>query len=174
MPATTSAAIGSAFISHGAEYLPASITSASPRITTALDQMSVLKCNASACSAWLSYFCAMRRSRRERQKSTTIDIPITTKAHTVARFRTEWKNSRLRRFVDDPDAGQQQQAGFDESGEALDLAVTVLMVGIGRLVGDANREVSDRRGHQIEARVRRLGEDAQAAGGDADHHLQAR
>ena len=77
----------------------------------------------------------------------------------------------LARFVDDPDAGQQQQAGFDEGREALDLAVTVLVLGVGRLVGDTHREVGHERSHQVEPRVRRFGQNAQAAGGDSDHHL---
>jgi hypothetical protein len=33
-------------------------------MTTELDQMSVLKCSASACSAWLSYLSAMTLSLR--------------------------------------------------------------------------------------------------------------
>ena len=53
-------------------------------------------------------------------------------------------------------------------------AVAVLVVGVGRLVGDANREVGHRRGHQVEPGVRRFGENAQTAGGDADDHLQRR
>ena len=51
-------------------------------------------------------------------------------------------------------------------------AVTVLVIGIGRLVGDANRKVGDGRGHQVEAGVRGFGQNAQAAGRHADHHLQ--
>ena len=81
------------------------------------------------------------------------------------------KEEPLARFVNNPDAGQQQQAGFDEGREAFDFAMTVLVLGVGRLVGDANREVGHRRGHQIEAGVRRLGQNAQAAGGDPDHYL---
>src|SRR5439155_9037545 len=37
-------------------------------------------------------------------------------------------------FVDDLDAGQQEQSGFDESGEIFDFAMPVLVIGIGGLV----------------------------------------
>ena len=44
------------------------------------------------------------------------------------------------RLIDDPDAGQEQQTGFDEGGEVLYLAVAVLMVGVGRFIGDSHRK----------------------------------
>ena len=78
------------------------------------------------------------------------------------------------RFVDDPDAGEQQQAGFKEGGEALDLAVSVLMFGISRLVGNADREIGNCGGDQIEAGMRGLGENAQTSRGCADDDLQQR
>ncbi len=77
------------------------------------------------------------------------------------------------RFVDDPDAGQQKQAGFDEGGEVLDLAVAILMVGVGGLVGDSDREICEQGGDQIQSRVRGFGEDAEAARSDADDDLSA-
>jgi len=63
-------------------------------------------------------------------------------------------------LVDDPDAGQQKQPGFHEGGEVLDLAVAVLVVGVGGLVGDSNGEVGEQGGDQIERGVRGLGEDS--------------
>ena len=84
------------------------------------------------------------------------------------------KEEALAGFVDDPDAGQQQQAGFEEGGEALDFAVAVLMIGVGGLVGDANRKIGKRRGDQVESRVRGFGEDAQAAGGRTRPPLSSR
>ena len=75
------------------------------------------------------------------------------------------------RFVDHPGAGQQKQAGFNEGGEVFDLAVAVLVVGVGGLVGDSDGEIGEQRRDQIEGGVRGFGENAQAAGGDADDDL---
>ena len=84
------------------------------------------------------------------------------------------KEQPLARFVNNPDASQQQKSGFEEGGEAFDFAVTILVVGVGRFVGNANREVGDYSGNQIEPRMRRLRQDAQAAGSRADHYLHQR
>src|SRR5882724_797898 len=78
--ATKSAATGSASASHAIPYLRPTNTNAKPSTTTALDQMSVEKCSASASSAWLSYLEAILPSARERQKSTPMETNITTKA----------------------------------------------------------------------------------------------
>ena len=40
-------------------------------------------------------------------------------------------------FVDDPDTGEQEQAGLDKGGEVFYLAMPVLVIGVGRFVGDA-------------------------------------
>ena len=77
-------------------------------------------------------------------------------------------------LVDDPDAGEQEQAGLDESGEIFHLAVPVLVIGIGRLVGDPDRHQGDDRGDQIKNGVQGFGEYAQAAGGYAHHNFQRR
>jgi hypothetical protein len=77
------------------------------------------------------------------------------------------------RFVDDPDAGQQQQAGFDEGRKVFHFAVAVLMVGIGGLVGDSDGQIGQRGGDEIQRGVRGLGENAQAAGGNAYHDFSA-
>jgi hypothetical protein len=82
------------------------------------------------------------------------------------------KEQALDGFVDDDYAGQKQQAGFDEGGEIFHLAVTVLMVGVGGLVGDAHREEGNGGGDQIEEGVRGLGQNTQAASGDADKNLE--
>ena len=55
------------------------------------------------------------------------------------------KEQPLDRLVHDPNAGQQQQAGFDEGGEILNFAVAVLVVRIGGLVGNPHREKRDQR-----------------------------
>ena len=57
----------------GVSPAPEHHQSPSPTATTPLDQMSVEKCSASACSAWLSYFAAIVPSARERQKSTAME-----------------------------------------------------------------------------------------------------
>ena len=54
-------------------------------------------------------------------------------------------------------------AGLDKSGEVLYLAVAVLMIGVGGLVGDADRKECDNRRNQIEPGVRRLGQDAKTS-----------
>ena len=75
-------------------------------------------------------------------------------------------------LVNDPDAGEQQQSGFHESGEILDFAVTVLVLGVGGLIGNADGEECQNGGDQVESGVRGFGQDAQAAGRDSDHNLQ--
>ncbi len=56
------------------------------------------------------------------------------------------------RFVDNPGAGEQQKPGLDKRGKILDLAVTILVVGIGRLVGDADGEKCQQRKRSDRAR----------------------
>jgi len=68
-------------------------TRTSPMITTDELQMSVRKWSASASSAWLLYFLATRYNALDRMKSTTIDIIITRKVHTLASTVTFVKNS---------------------------------------------------------------------------------
>ena len=74
-------------------------------------------------------------------------------------------------LVDDDDARQKQETGFDEGGEILDFAVAVLVVGVGGLVGDADGKERDDRGDQVEKGVGSFGQNAEAAGGDADENL---
>ena len=76
-------------------------------------------------------------------------------------------------FVDDPDAGEQEQAGLDESGEVFHLAMSVLVIGVGRFVGDADRHQGDDGGDQIENGVQGFGKYAQAAGGYAHYNFQS-
>ena len=83
------------------------------------------------------------------------------------------KEQPLDRLVDDPNTGKQEQTGFDKRGEILHLAMSVLMVGVGRLVGDSNRHQRDDCRDQIEHGVQGFGEYAQAAGGHAHHNLQS-
>ena len=76
-------------------------------------------------------------------------------------------------FVDDPDTGEQKQAGLDEGGKVFHLAVTVLVIGVGRLVGDAHRHQGDDGGDQIKHGVQSFRKYAQAAGGYADDDFQS-
>ena len=65
-------------------------------------------------------------------------------------------------FEDDPGAGREQQRGFNEGRKGLDLPVAKRVRQVGGLIRLANRKVSDDSGHQIEARMRRLGKNPQA------------
>ncbi len=79
----------------------------------------------------------------------------------------------LDRFINDPDASQQQQTGFDEGGKILELAVPVLVIGVGRLVGNPHRKKSHQRRDQIQSGVRSFRQNSQRAGGDPDNNFQA-
>src|ERR1700688_2152169 len=67
------------------------------------------------------------------------------------------------RFVNDPDTSQKQEAGFDEGGKILYLAMTVLVVGIGWFIGNANRKESDNGSNKIEPGMSGLRQDAQTS-----------
>ena len=72
----------------------------------------------------------------------------------------------------DHDAGQEeQQRRFRQRGDALDLAVAVVMLLVGRLAGHAHREIGHDGGGEIEQRMRRLGEHRERAGGEARPRL---
>src|SRR5689334_18742690 len=70
----------------------------------------------------------------------------------------------LYRLVDDPQAGQEEKGGFAQRRDALDLGVSVRMLLVGRRIAYPYREVGQQRRAQVEQAVRRLGEDADAAG----------
>ena len=129
-----------------------SSTSAKPSTTTPLDQISVEKWSASASSAWLSYFNgnpsqsprppkidSHRDEHYGESRDAGFDFDVT-EEHSPGCF------------VNDPDTSQQQEAGFDEGGKILYLAMTVLVIGIGGFVGDADRKKSDQGGNKIERR----------------------
>ena len=75
-------------------------------------------------------------------------------------------------FPDDVKRGQQQQARLHEGRKAFHLGVAVGVVGVGGLVGDAHRQISNNRRDQVETRVQRLRKNAQAAGGHREEHLE--
>ena len=88
--ATTSAAAESAH--HSPTRIPARPTS-----TASEPHRSDEKCSASAASAWLDVFSAVRASARERRKSTAIDIRTTAKAQILAS--TPWPSCARRRLT---------------------------------------------------------------------------
>jgi len=59
------------------------------------------------------------------------------------------KKEALDGFGDDPDTGEKEQSGFDEGGEIFEFAVSVLMVGVGGLVGNADGEKRYEGGDEI-------------------------
>ena len=83
------------------------------------------------------------------------------------------KEETLDGLINDPDTSEEEEAGFDEGGKVFDFAVTVLVIGIGRLVGNTDREIGDDGGDEVESRVGRFGKNSQAAGGDADHNFES-
>ncbi len=97
---------------------------------------------------------------------------MTAKAAMLGSISTWWKKSRLTGLVDDPDAGEQKQAGLDEGGEVFHFAVAVLVIGVSRLVGDPHRHQSDNGGNQIKHRMQSFRKNAQAARGYTDDDLE--
>jgi hypothetical protein len=63
----------------------------------------------------------------------------------------------VNRLGDQPDAGGKHDAGLDEGGEGLDLAMAVVVVLVGGAVGDLDGEEGDDGGDEVDAGVRRLG-----------------
>ncbi len=76
-------------------------------------------------------------------------------------------------LVDDPHARDQEQDGFHEGGDVLDLAVAVRVLAICGPSRGLDGVESHRRRHQIQAGVSRLGQHAKASGREADHDLEA-
>ena len=68
------------------------------------------------------------------------------------------------RLVDDDPGADEDQHPLDRRRQALDLLVAVGVLGVGRLVGFADRDEGDDRGDEVDQRVDRLGEDRDRAG----------
>ncbi len=132
--------------------------------------MSEPKCSASASSASLDGFGG---DAVEQAGAEEID-------HDRDRDHAERPDRRLDRVMraaeqavaglPDHDAGEQeQQRRLRQRGDALDLAVAVVVLLVGRLAGHAHREIGhDGRG-EIEQRMRGFREHRQRAGGEPDH-----
>ena len=56
---------------------------------------------------------------------------------------------------------QKQQRGFGQRRHAFDLAVAVLMLGIGRLAGNAHRDIGQYRRGEVQERVTGFRKDRQ-------------
>ena len=74
--------------------------------------------------------------------------------------------------MDDPGAGHDQQQRLDERRKALDLPVAVLVLVVRRQVGKTHGQVGHESGDEVERGVKRLGEDAQAAGRQPHDRLE--
>ena len=135
--ATISAVIGSK------AALPVTCTRARPKSTPAEVIASVRRWAASASSACDSVALACRESTvettevgedRERHHGDADAEPVDFGAD----------DELVRRLVDDHPGAEQDQHPLDRGGEVFDLLVAVGMLGVGRLVGFADREVGDR------------------------------
>ena len=82
------------------------------------------------------------------------------------------KKQALESFPDNVNRRKQQQPGFDERGKALHFPVAVQMLRVRRLVRHANREIGDDRGDEVQNRMQRFGENAQAARNHREKNLQ--
>ena len=83
----------------------------------------------------------------------------------------------LQRFPDHDAREQEQKRCLGERGDAFDLAVAVMVLLVGGLAGHAHREIGHHRCGEVDQRMRRLRQNGERAGGDADGgfcHREAR
>jgi hypothetical protein len=73
---------------------------------------------------------------------------------------------------DEEDTGRQHDDGFDEGGEGLDLAVTIVVALVGGAVGDFDGEEGDGGGDEVDAGVGGLAQQAEGAGDEAGGELE--
>ena len=69
---------------------------------------------------------------------------------------------------------QKQQRRLGERGDALDLAMAVLVLGVGRLAGNAHGEIGQQRRRKIDQRMAGFRQDGERAGEKADDGLRRR
>ena len=152
-----------------------SATPPSPTSTAIDDHMSEPKCSASASSASLA---VSLRHAIEQARAEEID-------HDRNGDHGEGPERRFDRVavaaeqplcrLPDHHAGQhEQQRGLGERGDAFDLAVAVVVLLVGRLAGDAHREIGHHGRDEVDQRMRGLGQDRERAGHHADHALGER
>jgi hypothetical protein len=102
-----------------------------------------------------------------------MEMAITRNDHTRGLDVAASEDQPLAGLVGDPHAGREEEPGLEEGREVLDLPMAVEVIAVRRLRGGADRPEGHQRGEQVDARVRRLGEDADGPGGETDHHLHA-
>ena len=134
--------------------------------------MSEAKWAASASRAALPWRFAMICSWRERHRSTAIEVSKTAKGQGRELDLGRVEEDAVDGLVGDPDAGDDHEAGFDEGGEVLDLAVAVGVVFVGGLAGDADGEEGEAGAEQVDAGVGGVGEHAERAGEDSGDDLE--
>ena len=76
------------------------------------------------------------------------------------------------RFIDDLERRDEQQPGLYEGRETFHFSMAVQMIGVGRLIRDAHRNIGDHRGDEVEHRMHHLGKNAEAAGGNGEEGLE--
>ena len=117
--------------------------SARPMMTAIEPSTSEAKCRASAASAWLRVSRAVRCSARARQKFTAMSTSSTTKGMAeIGRRRRAFAQAAP--GFDQDAAGQHiEDRDHAERGDALELAVAVMMLLVGGQVGDPHHHPGD-------------------------------
>ena len=130
------------------------------------------KCSASAASAWLWVSRAVRCSARARQKLTAISISSTTKG--IAESVGGGAPSRKPAPGFDQDAAGQhvKQRDDNERRQALELAVAVMMLLVGRLVGNPDHQPGDDGRDHVDRGVQGLRDQRERADRDADREFR--
>ena len=156
--ATTRAAAASA---HGKP----NATPPSPISTAIDDHMSEPKCSASASSASLavSRGHAVEQPRAEEIDHDRHDDHGEGRERRLDRVAVAAEQP-LRRLPDHHARQHEQQRGLRQRRHALDLAVAVVVLLVGRLAGDAHGEIGHHRGAEIDQRMRGLRQDRERAG----------
>ena len=70
----------------------------------------------------------------------------------------------LRGLKDDNRSEDEKNAGFSERADALDLAMAVLVLGIGRLAGDAHGKIGQNGRGEVDERMARFRKDSERPG----------
>ncbi len=77
-------------------------------------------------------------------------------------------------FMNDPDAGREQQNGFEQRREILDLAMAIRVLTIGRARRHTDRKPGDTGSHQIQCGMGGFGQNTETARCEADDEFQTR
>ncbi len=102
----------------------------------------------------------------------TIDPAIMAKAAMVASTGVAVAGEQAVPRLPQNDGGEEEQErGLDQRRHALDLAMTVMVLLVGRLVGNADGKIGHGGRREIEQRMRRFREDRERAGRDPDDRL---